>query len=139
MRSCWFFLAFASTLLQGQDQPGVLLPKLDTDRPQALKEKPFDWPLIQAQPNSAFNPEMQNSWAQALGQKRFDWQLTNTQPHMILIPETQPRVSTCVVPLLVVPVNPNTDPKMLINPPRHKSEGAGIVKGLPPCSNGRLK
>jgi hypothetical protein len=133
MKSCWFLLAFASALLQGQDQPGVLLPKPGTDRPQALKEKPFDWSLIQSQPNGFLSTETQPNWVQALRQKRFDWQLTNTQPPTVLNPETQPRVSTCVVPLLVVPVNPNTDPKMLINPPKFKSENAGIVKGLPPC------
>jgi len=139
MRSCWFFLAFAPALLQGQDQPGSLLPKPDTDRPQALQERPFDWPLIQSQPNTVLNPEMENSWAQAPGQKRFDWQLTNTQPRTVLNPETQPRVSTCVVPLLLVPVNPKTDPKMVIKPPKFKSESAGIVKGLPPCRSDRLK
>jgi len=105
----------------------------------ALKEKPCDWPQMNSQPNGVLNPETGPDWAQALRQKRFDWQLTNTQPPTVLYPETQPRVSTCVVPLLVVPVDPNTDPKMLINPPKFKSESAGIVKGMPPCSNRRLK
>jgi hypothetical protein len=136
MKSGWFLLVFASALLQGQDQPGVLLPKPDTHRPQALQGEALDWPLIQSQPNSVLTPGMKNNWAQALGQNRFDWQLTNTQPRLVLIPEIPPRVSTCVVPLLLVPVNPKTDPRMVINPPKFKSESAGIVKGLPSCSNG---
>ena len=135
----WCLLAFASALLQGQDQPGVLLPKPGTDQTQALREKPFDWPLIQSQPNSVLNLETEPNWYQALKQKRFDWRLTNTQPGTVFNLEAQPRESTCVVPLLVVPVDPNTDPKMLINPPKSKSESAGIVKGLPPCRNSSSK
>jgi hypothetical protein len=141
MKSCWFFLVFVfpSAVGRGQDQPGGLLSKPDTDRPQALNERPFDWSMLNSQPNGVLNQETDPNWAEASRQKRFDWLRTNTQQRTVFSLGLEPRTSTCVVPLLVVPVNPNTDLKMLINPPRSKFESSGIVKGLPPCANGRLK
>ena len=140
MKSCWFLLAFAPALLQGQNQPLPSLPNPDTDRPQSRNEKEADWPRIQTLPNGMVLVQTRPNWFQSPKQKRFDWQQTNTQPRPVLNPETQPGVSTCVVPLLAVPVNPNADRKMpMLNPPKSKSESAGIVKGLPPCWNGRLK
>lgn len=134
MKSRWFLLAFAPALLQGQNQAGSPLPNSDTDRPQLRSENEADWPRIQTLPNGMVLVQTRPNWNQALKQKPFDWQLTNTQPQPVLNLDTQPRASTCVVPLLVVPVNPNTDTKMpVLNPPRSKSESAGIVKGLPPC------
>jgi len=57
--------------------------------------------------------------------------------HVLELPstaQTTPDARTCAVPLLVVPVNPNIDRKMVIHPPKSAFESAGIIKGLPPCS-----
>lgn len=106
------------------------MPNPDTDRPLLRDEKEADWPRIQTLPNGM-----------VLAQTRPNWfQQANAQPQPVLNLETLPRASTCVVPLLAVPVNPNADRKMpVLHPPKFKSESAGIVKGLPPCSNSSSK
>jgi len=140
MKRYWFLLALTPALLRGQNQSGPSLPSPDTNPPQWRTEKEPDWPRIQTLPNGMVLVQTQPSWAQALQQRSFDWQLTNTEPRPVLSLQSEPRASTCVVPLLTVPLNPNTDPKMpVLKPPTFKSDSAAIVKGLPPCRSDRLK
>ena len=139
MRRCWFLLALTPALLQGQTRPGPSLPSPDSGRPQSRNEK-ADWPRIQTLPNGMVLVQTRPDWNYALKQKPFDWQQINTQPGAAIDLGTEPRASTCVVPLLEVPVNPNPDPKMpVLHPPQFKSESAEIVKGLPTCPSGRSK
>lgn len=55
-------------------------------------------------------------------------------------PALTPRSSTCAVPLLRAPINPNVDHKMpILKPPKSPAEGAEIVKGPPPCPSDRSR
>ena len=70
----------------------------------------------------------------------FTWQRANAKPNYIANLEDQPRPSTCAVPLLAVPLDPNPDPNMpVLHPPKSPIENAEIVKGVPPCPKDRLK
>ncbi len=39
----------------------------------------------------------------------------------------------CSIPLLVVPVDPNIDPKMILKPKQPFPSRMPVIKGLPPC------
>lgn len=130
MKRCVLMLAFASVALQGQDQPGLFLRKADPAWTQGMKQKLFDWPPTRTQPSLEAAP----NWTRAPKQRPFDWRLTNAQPGAFLHLETEPRAATtCVVPLLVVPVHPNIDSRMIRKIPKSKVDEAALIQGMPTC------
>ena len=134
MKRCVLMLAFASVALQGQDQPGLFLRKADPAWTQGLKQKLFDWPPATTQPSLEVAP----NWTPTQKQWPFDRRLAKVQPGTFLNLEAEPRAATtCVVPLLVVPVNPNIDSRMILKGPKSKIDEAAVFEGLQTCPERR--
>jgi len=130
MKRCVLMLVFASVALQGQDQPGLFLRKADPAWTQGLKQKLFDWPQTKTQPSLEAAP----NWIRTQKQWPFDWRLAEAQPGAFPHLETEPRAATtCVVPLLVVPVNPNIDSRMIRKIPKSRAEDTAVIQGMPTC------
>jgi hypothetical protein len=52
------------------------------------------------------------------------------------LPETAFLASTCAVPLLAAPINPNVDPAMpVLRPRKTEPESGGIIKPMSACSS----
>jgi hypothetical protein len=117
MKRCLFVLAFASVAMWGQDRAVIVVPD---SLPDADQLKSLD---------DAF----QRGNALPSGKVLFvpNARVLELEPTVPTTPDTR----TCAVPLLVVPVNPNIDRKMVVRPHKSAFESAGIVKGMPPCSN----
>jgi hypothetical protein len=117
MKRCLFVWAFASVAMWGQGRGVIVVPNSlpDADQLQSLEDafqhgNPLPTGKMIVLPN-----------ARVL-------ELPLTAP-------TTPDARTCAFPLLVVPVNPNIDRKMVIRPHKSAFESADIIKGMPPCSN----
>jgi len=128
MRCLLLLLAFASILLRGQDQPGVSPVEPNHSTPAQPAPKLLDWRFLNSQPDWTGHMQL------------FTWQPANAKPNDIEFLEAPSRPSTCAVPLLPVPLDPNPDPNMpVLHPPKSPIENAEIVKGVPPCPKDRLK
>jgi len=107
-------------------------PSVALQTPQA-----FDGKLQTAQPGS-FGIVKDPEWGRFTDPKNFAWQALRPKTQTLLALKTEPRTATCVVPLLSAPVNPNVDRNM----PEVKTPSAsqdGVVTGLPPCRDGKVK
>ncbi len=117
MKRCLFVLVFASVAMRGQDRLVAVVLNSIPDSDQ-LK---------------SFEDAFRHGGALPSGKIIFA-----PNAHVLEIPRTAPTTPdtrTCVVPLLVVPINPNIDRKMVVHPPKSAFESADIIKGVPPCAS----
>jgi hypothetical protein len=132
MKRCVLALMFASgTALAHDPLPSSQLDlHLFFPKPQGTQaQEPL--PGYRLAPHLFFTKPQDKTQRRAFTQ---DLPQVNAQPQVIFLLEESARVSTCVVPLLVVPVDPNVDPKMkLERVPKENIDNMPVADGLPPC------
>jgi len=113
MKRCILALACASVAALAQEQPQVPSPG-----------PPLQFRFFGAKPEH----------------RMFRWKfnrvlpLASTEPRMFVAPPEGGSSGPCVAPLLMMPIDPDVDPKM--NRPAHRNiDKMPVAKGLPPCPN----